>query len=119
MSNLPFYNFTESDNDKTTAILSKTFGLGKPSITKICRLIGICGNQKFLDFNTDQSNSLLRWLSYKNVRTEQELRKTLMANYERSLKIKSYRGLRKVKGYPANGQRTRSNAKTARKKKFY
>ena len=34
------------------------------------------------------------------------------------IEIKHLKELRRLKGYPVNGQRTRSNAKTAKKKRY-
>ena len=119
MSNSLFITESGSSTQTTHQMLIKKYGLGKTSATYLCRQTGICLNQNFSDFTSDQIEEITKRISQKNLIIEQELKKKLMKNLETSIKIKSYKGMRKIKGYPANGQRTRSNAKTARKKNFY
>jgi len=44
-----------------------------------------------------------------------ELKKNKILEKQNLVDLKHYRGLRKLKGFPVRGQRTRSNAKTAKK----
>ena len=48
-----------------------------------------------------------------------ELKKSQVFALKKLVDIKSYRGLRKIRGLPVRGQRTHTNAKTAKQyKKF-
>lgn len=115
MSNLLF---NSNKNDSVIKVLTKNYGIGQTLAHNFCKKIGICSNYKLSNLNTEQIENFKKELSDSKLKTNQELKKILFKNFEQSLQIKSYKGLRKIKGYPANGQRTRSNAKTARKKYF-
>jgi small subunit ribosomal protein S13 len=58
------------------------------------------------------SNLLINWNQIDYV-----LKNKIFFNKKHLIEIKSYRGLRYLLNYPANGQRTRSNAKTVKKLK--
>ena len=51
------------------------------------------------------------------IKVEGDLRAEINGNIKRLREIGSYRGLRHVRGLPARGQRTRSNARTKRGKR--
>ena len=44
-----------------------------------------------------------------------DLKRKIKFDNKRLLDIKSYRGIRKYKGFPVRGQRTKTNSKTAKK----
>lgn len=117
MSNLLFN--TDFDKiDFVHKVLVKNYGLGKNLTNSICSSLGICKNYKVNELTTDQIEEMEKKIFAKKIKINQTLKKELTKNFEKSVQIKSYKGLRRVKGYPANGQRTRSNAKTARKKRI-
>ena len=113
-------NFFENNNfnQKETffKMLKKTYGLGNSSITLFHRLSGISLTQPLTDLESDQLELFAKQIFSKKLLLNQELKKKRKSNLDKLIEIKSYKGLRRAKGYPARGQRTRSNAKTARKK---
>ena len=114
-------NIFENDFNKNKSLsksLETIYGLGKPSIKLLCKLTGIGSHQKLDDLEPDQLEFITKQMSYKKFIINQELKKNRKLNLEKLVEIKSYRGIRRIKGYPIRGQRTRSNAKTARKKLF-
>lgn len=119
MSNLLLNTAATVNNLSVYRLLTKNYGLGKKSTEMLCKSTGICSNFNAADLAPEQVEELTKKLSYSKIKINEDLKKELMKKFEISLQIKSYKSLRKVKGYPANGQRTRSNAKTARKKKIF
>lgn len=118
MSNL-FFNIKADKKSSVIKALTKNYGLGFFLSTKLCKKAGICLNYKINDLHIEHIENFTKILSDSKLKINQELKKKLLKTFDHSLQIKSYKGLRKVKGYPANGQRTRSNAKTAKKKLLY
>lgn len=117
MLNLLNYELKEEQQNKSIQItLVKTYGIGKKRSIEACRIAGICKNQKISGIEPNQVEALTKLVSSKRWVIQQELKKKLTKVFENQLAIKSYKGLRKVKGYPARGQRTHTNGKTARKR---
>ena len=96
--------------------LTEIYGVGKPTAKKICKNLGILNNQKVKDLNAQHLISINDFfVNFKGLLNE-NLKKKVIADKKKLIDIKSYRGMRLAKGYPARGQRTHSNAKTPRKK---
>nr|YP_665699.1 ribosomal protein S13 [Mesostigma viride]AAL36738.1 ribosomal protein S13 [Mesostigma viride] len=99
-------------------LLQKVFGLGKKNSIQICRSMGLHERM-----SPKMSSKFI--LDSLQERLETSLGNSLGAplinrihlNKERLIKISSYRGFRHHRGLPARGQRTRTNARTCRKKK--
>ena len=111
-------NPTTSADRNPTAIkfLKSTFGLGHSRSRLLCKLGGVCENYSAEKLDSDQLDTLINLALAHGFVTGQELKKQRIKDFEKSVNIKSYKGMRKTQGYPARGQRTHSNAKTARKK---
>ena len=115
--NLSDENF--NDNLPVFKALQLFYGLGEKTVSKICKQNGICKNEVFGELDEDQILSISNQVSINKIEHTQELKKKLSKNFNRLIEIKSYRGLRRIKGYPTRGQRTHSNAKTSRKKRLF
>ena len=61
---------------------------------------------------TEEQVSQLNQLIERKLVVEGQLRRQVMQNISRLKEIKCYRGSRHMKGLPARGQRTRTNART-------
>ena len=61
---------------------------------------------------TDHEVNLLRKYIENNLRVEGALRSEVKRNIKRLMDIGCYKGLRHRRGLPANGQRTKTNART-------
>ena len=109
---------TDLSNDKTILTeLTKVFGLGRSHAKNLCHKLGLCSNLTVRDLTHQQQKKLFLLLAELNIGINAELKQTINRTKSKLVKIKSYRGLRKLKGYPVRGQRTRSNAKTSQKSK--
>jgi len=67
----------------------------------------------------EQIEELLQLVDSLNLTLNNELKKLRSLNLKTLISIKSYRGLRRVRGLPVRGQRTHTNAKSSRKGKRF
>jgi len=91
--------------------LTYVYGIGLKTSQEILTKLNIDFNTRVENLTTEEIGAIQREVS-KNYVTEGELRKEIMLNIRRLKDIKSYRGLRHLKGLPVRGQRTRTNART-------
>ena len=91
--------------------LTYIFGIGKSSAAAILEKVGIEGGKKVKDLSEDELDRIRRIID-NEYQTEGNLRSTVRMNIKRLMDIGCYRGLRHRRGLPANGQRTRTNART-------
>lgn len=62
---------------------------------------------------------MLQLVESLNLSLNNELKKLKSIALKKLVNIKSYRGLRRVRGLPVRGQRTHTNAKSAKKNKRF
>ena len=96
--------------------LMHIYGLGKISSLLICKKLGFSKNLKIKDLSKDQITKLTKTIESLNKELAGDLKKLKVLKNQTLVDIKAYRGLRKIKGLPIRGQRTHTNAKTARKR---
>ena len=105
----------ELPKDKALYIgLTAIYGVGQSTAKKICSEAKIDPEKKVRDLTTEQE-ALLRTEDDKFL-VEGELRREVQMNIKNKMEIKSYQGVRHIKGLPVHGQSTRSNAKTRKGK---
>ena len=100
-------------------LLTKTYGLGLNRSKKLCNSNGISPNIKLSYLDNEQIEALDVQLQTTDFIIGQELKKYRAKQFDRLVRIKSYKGLRKIKGYPVRGQRTHSNGNTSKKKRYF
>ena len=79
--------------------------------------MGFSSNLRVKDLSEEHILRITKFIEFSNFTIANELRKTQTLNLKRLLSIKSYRGIRRIKGLPVRGQRTHTNAKSSRKKR--
>ena len=94
--------------------LTKIYGIGIATANNICNFLQIKHNIRVLEINSQDINRINDYIS-ENITIGDDLRKSKISNINRLVEIRCYRGIRIRKKLPVNGQRTRTNAKTARK----
>lgn len=105
------------DNKIMTLGLTMIFGIGFKLSNKICKKLGFSKNLKVNQLSKKNIACLNRLFSYDfKLKVSNELRKLQSFRLQKLITIKCYRGIRRMKGLPVRGQRTHTNAKTARKK---
>ena len=96
--------------------LRKIYGLGKCKAVFLCKLLGLSPNLKTRKLPTKKLNKLIKIVDNWDIKITSDLKKELSLNLKNLISIKCYKGLRRLKGLPIRGQRTRTNAKNAKKK---
>ncbi len=98
--------------DKRVAIgLTYIFGIGHTTANRIIEQAGINPQVRINNLTEEQVNSL-RSIIEASHKVEGSLRGEVTMNVKRLMDIGSYKGLRHRRGLPANGQRTKTNART-------
>lgn len=107
---------TELQDKKSLFIALKSiFGIGKYHSLIFCKKLGFTKNLKVFELTQKQKFNLIKVIENSNILINSDLKLLLITEQKKLINIKSYRGLRKLKGFPVRGQRTRSNAKTSKK----
>jgi len=96
--------------------LTKIYGVNVSSAKLLCKKLGICPNLKVKDLESFQEEALLKIIDALKIPINNELKKRQSLNFKKLVSIKTYRGLRRLQGFPVRGQRTHTNAKSAKKK---
>jgi len=100
--------------DKRVEIgLTYIYGIGRNQATKICKETGVNPDTRVKDLTEDDQAKIRTYID-KNLVVEGDLRRDVALNIKRLTEIGSYRGVRHRKGITLRGQRTHSNARTAR-----
>jgi len=99
------------NNKRSLIALTYVFGIGESSAQKILEKAGIDGNRKIKDLSEEELDRIRRIVD-SEYQTEGNLRGSVRMNIKRLMDVGCYRGLRHRRGLPANGQRTRTNART-------
>ena len=111
---------TEILNVKILSIsLQKIYGLGSCHTNFICKKLGFSKNLKAGKLTSDQIFKLIKVIEESGLKITNDLRKNQIFYLKNLISIRSYRGLRRLRGLPVRGQRTHTNAKTAKKLKIY
>ena len=98
---------------KIVVSLQYIYGIGPNLSKKILAASEIDPDTKVKDL-TEGEVSRIREVIDREYTVEGELRKEVNMSIKRLIEIGSYRGLRHRRNLPANGQRTRTNARTRR-----
>ena len=110
-------NTNLNENEKIKQAFTQVYGLNnKKSITLIKKL-GFSKNIQLSELNETQHISIKNIFKQKNLAVlGLSLKKQEILRRAKKANIKYLKELRRLKGYPVNGQKTRTNGKTARKK---
>lgn len=105
-----------SNNLDIKTALTKIYGVNTFLSVKICKKLGFALNFKVKKMSSHQNQRLVQFFENSNFVLGYSLKQQLTIINKQQVILKTYKGLRKLKGYPVRGQRTRSNAKTSKKK---
>jgi small subunit ribosomal protein S13 len=104
------------ENKSIIFSLINVYGIGKANANLICKKLGFSKNLKVKNLSKDQLNQLVKTIESLNINLASDLKKIKLLITKNLISIKSYRGLRRNQGLPVRGQRTHTNARTARKR---
>jgi small subunit ribosomal protein S13 len=97
--------------------LTQILGIGNSTSRLICKNLGFAINLKVKELSKEQLNLLVKTVENLNLSLASDFKKERLLVFKKLISIKSYRGLRNHQGLPVRGQRTHTNAKTAKSKK--
>ena len=99
--------------------LQKIYGIGEKQSSLLCKKVGFSHNLQVGELSHEQKRQLIKMVEHSNLVITSELRKLRALFLTKLINTKTYRGLRKIRGLPVRGQRTHTNAKTAKKQKKF
>lgn len=108
-----FFEKEFKNEEKVVYGLKRIFGIGYSKARKICNYLGISEVARFKDIN----NELVRGIIQKSLKEGKimvDLKGEINENIKKNIKIRNYKGIRFLNGLPLRGQRTKTNAKTAK-----
>lgn len=101
-------------NEKRVEIgLTYIFGVGRVTATKILAETKVDPNTRCKDLTDGDVNKIREYIE-KNVVVEGDLKRDNAMDIKALMEIGCYRGVRHRKGLPCRGQKTSSNARTAK-----
>ena len=104
-------------NKKVLYSLKYIHGIGLATAKILCTESNVNPDSRVQDLTDEQVVALRNSISKIGLQVEGELRSEVAINIKRLKDIGSYKGLRHRRGLPANGQRTKTNARTRKGKK--
>ena len=104
-------------NKKVAYSLCYIHGIGLSTALKICEMAKIDIEKRVQDLTENQIVKIRETISGLGMNVEGELRSLNAMNIKRLKDVGAYKGLRHRRGLPANGQRTKTNARTRKGKK--
>jgi small subunit ribosomal protein S13 len=107
---------TLPDDKRIDYALTLLYGIGWKNVKKVLENSKIDAHKRVKEISEDEFKRINEVIE-KSIKVEGELREEINENIKRLREIGSYRGFRHVKGLPARGQRTKSNARTKRGKR--
>jgi small subunit ribosomal protein S13 len=100
-------------NKRIETALTYIYGIGPTRAKKILSSTRVNPDTRVKDL-TESDVNLLREFIAQNYKVEGDLRREVQMNIKRLIEIGCYRGLRHRRNLPVHGQRTRTNARTAK-----
>jgi len=96
-------------------VLAEIKGIGLETADRLCHENGILPDVKMMRLSPAKIDALNQSIVKSGILTGQKLDREIRDNIDRLKSIGCYRGLRHTQRLPVRGQRTSTNAKTARK----
>lgn len=103
---------TIPENKRIEIGLTAIYGIGRPLAERILLESGVPQGKKPKDLSAAEESEIRKRVE--SLKIEGDLRREVAGNIKRLKDIKSYRGLRHMRGLPVRGQRTKTNSRTRR-----
>lgn len=100
-------------NKRIEVALTYIFGIGPTRARQIIKESRVNPDIRVKDLTETEVGALRDFIT-KNYKVEGDLRREVQMNIKRLVEIGCYRGMRHRRNLPAHGQRTRTNARTAK-----
>jgi small subunit ribosomal protein S13 len=100
-------------NKRVEVALTSIFGIGPTRADQILKSTRVNPDIRVKDLTETEVGAIRDFIS-KTYKVEGDLRREVQMNIKRLIEIGCYRGMRHRRNLPAHGQRTRTNARTAK-----
>lgn len=100
------------EKKKILFALTSIYGVGKKRSEAVLTESNVDQNKRALDLTSPELSRIQRALE--RFRLEGDLRRQVIDNIDRLIRVRSYRGMRHQAKLPCRGQRTRTNSRTVR-----
>jgi small subunit ribosomal protein S13 len=97
-------------NKRVEIGLTYIYGIGRSASNQVLKEAGVSPDTYVKDLTEDEVRMLREKVD--DLLVEGDLRRERSQNVKRLMEIGSYKGLRHRRGLPANGQRTKTNARS-------
>ena len=97
-------------NKRAEIGLTYIYGIGRSTSNRVLAESGVEPDRKVKDLTENEVRTLREKVD--DLLVEGDLRRERSQNVKRLMEIGSYKGLRHRRGLPANGQRTKTNARS-------
>ena len=97
-------------NKRAEIGLTYIYGVGRSTSNRVLKEVGVDPDTKVKDLTEEEVRKLREQVD--DLLVEGDLRRERSQNVKRLMEIGSYKGLRHRRGLPANGQRTKTNARS-------
>jgi small subunit ribosomal protein S13 len=97
-------------NKRAEIGLTYIYGVGRSTSNQVLKDVGVDPDTKVKDLTEEEVRKLREKVD--DLLVEGDLRRERSQNVKRLMEIGSYKGLRHRRGLPANGQRTKTNARS-------
>jgi small subunit ribosomal protein S13 len=97
-------------NKRAEIGLTYIYGVGRSTSNQVLKELGVDPDTKVKDLTEEEVRKLREKVD--DLLVEGDLRRERSQNVKRLMEIGSYKGLRHRRGLPANGQRTKTNARS-------
>lgn len=101
------------DKKRIEIALTYIYGIGPTRAKYVLESARVHPDKRASELAPDELNRLKEIIE-KNYKIEGDLKREVMFNIKRLKDIKSYRGIRHMRGLPVRGQRTKTNSRTRR-----
>ena len=95
--------------------LTAIYGIGRTRAMEICKATNIPHDKRVADLTEAEIDQIRQEIG--NYTVEGELRREVAIRIKQMKDLGSYKGIRHRRGLPVNGQRTKTNAKTRKRRK--
>lgn len=105
-----------NNNSKASSAISRIYGVGYFIAKRMSNDLNLGLNIRIKDLSQNTLVKILKWIDKNKILVEGSLKQKIIADINKLKSIKIYRGLRHAFNLPVRGQRTKTNAFSARKK---
>lgn len=96
---------------RTEIALTYIYGIGRSQSSRILAQAKVNPDKRAKELTDKEIHEIASVVQRSGIRVEGDVRREVQSNIRRLIDIRSYRGLRHIKGLPVRGQRTHTNAR--------